>query len=289
MNQRLFVRLDEDAVQGPESNVPAATLRAYAVRTPLQPYVSNILSYRETFAPGQAVVERVIPDGAVRLIMSLDGWSSSNQSAGQSLQVVGPSATPALVRMRGRIDGLAVTLQPGAAEALLGVPAGEIAGAVVPLGMLWREHGGALLDRMIDLATNKARVDMLQAELVRRLHRGTSGVNRTATHALRLLIDAAGALSVREVASTVGLGERRLQQLFDTHIGLSPSAWRRLARMHGCLRALRRQPQADWAEVALEAGFYDQSHLANEFQALCGCTPTEFRRQTISGSSKTAP
>jgi AraC-like DNA-binding protein len=41
-------------------------------------------------------------------------------------------------------------------------------------------------------------------------------------------------------------------------------------------------------DVALEGGFYDQSHLVNEFRALCGVTPTEFMGRAIAGSSKTA-
>ncbi|MGQ2995972.1 MAG: helix-turn-helix transcriptional regulator, partial [Variovorax sp.] len=91
----------------------------------------------------------------------------------------------------------------------------------------------------------------------------------------------------REVAEAVGLGERRLQQLFHAQVGLSPRAWRRLARMHGCLRALRATPMPAWAEVAVDSGFYDQSHMVNEFRALCGVTPTEFLGRAIAGSSKT--
>jgi AraC-like DNA-binding protein len=71
-------------------------------------------------------------------------------------------------------------------------------------------------------------------------------------------------------------------------VGLSPRAWGRLARLHGCLRALRRQANPDWAEMAVDHGYYDQSHLANEFRALCGLTPTEFLGRAVSGSSKTA-
>ena len=107
-------------------------------------------------------------------------------------------------------------------------------------------------------------------------------------HAAGLIAASGGQQPLREVAAAVGVGERRLQQLFHAHVGLSPRAWGRLARLHACLRALRRQPAPAWAEVALESGFYDQSHLANEFRALCGVTPTEFMGHAISGSSKTS-
>jgi transcriptional regulator GlxA family with amidase domain len=93
---------------------------------------------------------------------------------------------------------------------------------------------------------------------------------------------------MREVAVAIGLSKRRLQQLFQTRIGLSPTAWRRLARLHACLRALRQKPDMAWADLAVATGFYDQSHLINEFRDLCGCTPAAFRRQAIAGSSKTA-
>jgi AraC-like DNA-binding protein len=39
----------------------------------------------------------------------------------------------------------------------------------------------------------------------------------------------------------------------------------------------------------VDGGFYDQSHLINEFQALCGLTPEQFLRRRVSGSSKTSP
>jgi AraC-like DNA-binding protein len=93
---------------------------------------------------------------------------------------------------------------------------------------------------------------------------------------------------VPALAAEVGLGERRLQQLFSAQFGLSPRRWSRLARLHRCLRDLRAQPQRSWAEVALDGGFFDQSHLTNEFRALCGCTPAEYRRLAVSESSKTA-
>lgn len=97
-----------------------------------------------------------------------------------------------------------------------------------------------------------------------------------------------GRRTVRDVAAEVGVGERRLQQLFHEHVGLSPRAWSRLARTHARLRSLRRVRSPAWAELALDHGFYDQAHLANEFRALCGMTPSECFRRTVSGSSKTA-
>jgi AraC-like DNA-binding protein len=283
VNPRLFVRLDEDPLQGPESSAPQGTLRAMPVCPALQPYVSHILVYRESFAKGQEVIERVVPDGAVRLILNL----GDSPAAGPTLLAVGPSAAPAMVRLRGHMDGVSITLRPGAASLLLGVPAGELAGTAAPLQDLWNRGAADLPGVLVEQTDDARRVDALQDALRRRLPHTPPPTHPLAVHALRLLSASQRRLKVRDVAAEMGLGERRLQQLFHAHMGLPPRTWSRLARMHDCLRALRRYPDKASADAAAEAGFYDQPHLVNEFRELCGCTPAEFRRLATSGSSKT--
>lgn len=287
MGERLFLRLDDDPLHGPESGVPAGTLRAVPVSAALQAHVSHILLYRETFAAGHEVHERVLPDGAVRLVFNLGDAPSAGDGAGLPVEAIGASAAPVVVRMRDKVEGVSVTLRPGAAAALLGLPAGEIAGQAVNLDELWQGGAAELLERMAAAPDDAARATLLQSALERRLRDGSGTVHAAAMHAARLIAESGGRRPLREVAAAVGVGERRLQQLFHAHVGLSPRAWARLARLHDCLRALRLQPTPAWADVAVESGFYDQSHLVNEFRALCGVTPTEFMGHAISGSSKT--
>ncbi|SCX60953.1 helix-turn-helix transcriptional regulator [Variovorax sp. EL159] len=290
MAERLFLRLDDDPLHGPESGVPAGTLRALPVGAALRAHVSHILLYRETFAEGHEMRERVLPDGAVRLIFNFGDAPSADDGEGHAVEAIGASTAPVVVRMRRRVEGLSVTLRPGAAAVLLGVPAGEIGGTAVHLDALWHGEGAELLERMAEASDDMARGVLLHAALQRRLLDGdvARGSAATAMHAARLITASGGRKSVRDVAAAVGVGERRLQQLFHAHVGLSPRAWSRLARLHACLRALRLQPSPAWADVAVDGGFYDQSHLVNEFRALCGVTPTEFMGHAVSGSSKTA-
>lgn len=238
---------------------------------------------------GREVLERVLPDGAVRLIFNLADAPAVGETGAPPVEVVGASAAPVVVRLRGRVEGISITLRPGAAAALLGLPAGELADSAVPLDELWGRDAAALRERLAEARDDAARIALLHGALRRRLLRGGGAVHAGAMHAARLIAASGGRRPLREVATAVGVGERRLQQIFHAHVGLSPRAWARLARLHGCLRALRRAQAPAWADVAVDNGFYDQSHLANEFRALCGLTPTEFLASAASGSSKTAP
>lgn len=283
MPERLFLRLDGDPVCPPETDVPAATLRELAVTPRLAGYVTLVAAYREVIPPSQELVERVLPDGAVRLIFHLGGSSTP-----WTASAAGAVAAPTLVRLEGPVDGLSVTLRHGAAAAVLGIPAGELAAAAVPLEELWGASGRTLAARMTERQDDAGRLALLEDALLGRLAVADERGRRQAIRAARLIAEADGRCALREVASAIGVGERRLQQLFFSEVGLSPRAFGRIARLHACLRALRRAARPRWAELATEAGFYDQAHLANEFRALCGLSPSLFLERIASASSKTA-
>jgi AraC-like DNA-binding protein len=283
MKERLFLRLADDATCGPETTVPAATLRVFPVAAPLRGHVSQILSYRETLPAGQTVAERVLPDGAVRLMFDFAG----SPSAGPSVRVAGASASPTVLQLSGHMESLSVALHPGAAAAVLGLPAGELEGRALPLQTLWGAEAAPLIAQMSETKGDTARIALLAAELQRRLTNGTSVHQQRARHAAHLVSGTQGRMSLRQAADAVNVGERRLQQLFFEHVGVSFRAWARLSRLHTCLRLIRQRPQPAWADVAVDAGFYDQAHLANEFRTLCGLSPTLFLQRGIAQSSKT--
>lgn len=292
MTERLFLRLDGDRSHGPETTVPADTLRAFPAGARLNAHVSQILLYRETFVDDAEVIERVLPDGAVRLVIHLgDGTLAGPATERQGSVALGAATAPVLLRWRrSRMHSVSVALRPGAASALLGVPAGELQGMAVPLDALWGGAFAELRESMAGQRDDKARVALLRAALEQRLARSTQPANPCAAQAAMLMAVSAGRLRSRDVAQAVGIGERRLQQIFRAEVGMSPKAWGRLARLQACLRALRDGPAApsfSWAGLAADGGFYDQAHLANEFRALCGLSPTDFLQHRIAHSSKT--
>ncbi len=290
MTERLFLRLDGDPSHGPETTVPADTLSAFQVGKQLGAHVSQILLYRETFVGDAEVAERVLPDGAVRLVIHLgDSTLSGLASERQGSVALGAATAPVLLRWRrSSMHSVSVALRPGAASALLGVPAGELQGRAVPLDALWGGAFAELRERMAGQRDDQARIALLRAALEQRLVRRTRPANPCAAQAAMLMAESAGRLRPRDVAQAFGMGERRLQQIFRAEVGMSPKAWSRLARLHACLRVLRGAPVAPpWAALAADGGFYDQAHLANEFRALCGLSPNEFLQRGASLSSKT--
>jgi len=64
--------------------------------------------------------------------------------------------------------------------------------------------------------------------------------------------------------------------LFREQVGLTPKLYCRVLRFQGVVNAASSQREVDWAEVALDGGYCDQSHMAHEFRAFSGLTPGEW-------------
>jgi AraC-like DNA-binding protein len=75
---------------------------------------------------------------------------------------------------------------------------------------------------------------------------------------------------VRDVAREMGRSERYLSQVFRESVGLTPKAWCRVQRFQRVVRQLHAGVDVPWAELAIDCGYYDQSHFANEFRAFSG-------------------
>lgn len=285
MPERLFIRLPEDPSCAPETTVPAHTLTAFAVPARLRSAVAHVMAYEERFAQGHETVERVLPDGASRLLIALHPGAAT-------VHVAGARADAVLLAMGGHVHGLSVTLSPGALPALFGVPAKELAGLTVPWEDIVPRAHRHLAEQLAASDDDAARVQHLLASL-QALQRPSDPSRHLVAYASRRLSDTRGGLSVRELAAELHIGERRVQQLFAANIGLAPGVWRRLQRLHGTLRLLRTARTARtaetprWAEMALDAGYYDQSHLINEFRSLCGLTPQQLLLRAVSDSSNT--
>jgi AraC-like DNA-binding protein len=211
-----------------------------------------------------------IPRPEVQLVARF-GPSARN---GLDVHVFGPTRTVRRKLIRSGQRSVTARFQLGAAEALLGVPASQVAGRIVDLGELW---GAAASERLCArLADARDTVDaavVLDAAIAERLL-ATQGMHARA--AVQLALAAADKLTranVSTVAAELGVSERHLRRSFLEAVGVSPKAFAKLARFHRALGAARREADAGWAGIAAAAGYYDQAHLISEFRAIAGVTP----------------
>ena len=71
-----------------------------------------------------------------------------------------------------------------------------------------------------------------------------------------------------------GWSRRYVTERFRRELGISPKAYARLQRFgHASALLMDQRAGRTLADVAMEAGYYDQSHLTRDFTTLAGMTP----------------
>jgi AraC-like DNA-binding protein len=179
-------------------------------------------------------------------------------------------------RHEGRSGGIHVDISPPAARRIFGIPLSELARGQVPLEDVLDEP--SLADRLNDAADWPARFRLLDEVLARRM-RSAPGKS-SVTWAWERLVEAHGDLPVRALADELGWSRKRLVARFRDEIGLPPKTAARLLRFEHARGLAERVKAPDWARIAVGTGYYDQSHLINEFRSFTGRTPETFFQDT---------
>jgi AraC-like DNA-binding protein len=176
-------------------------------------------------------------------------------------------------RHDGRSFGIHINLSPPAAYSLFGLPLYTLAHRQVPLEDVLGEP--FLAERLHEAGGWDARFLLLDGVIARRLadsRLASPGV----LWAWRRLVETNGAVRVGELTQELGWSRKRIVARFREEIGLPPKRAARLLRFERARDLAETAERPDWARVAVEAGYYDQSHLINEFRDVTGRTPATF-------------
>ncbi|MFI2485609.1 DUF6597 domain-containing transcriptional factor [Promicromonospora kroppenstedtii] len=211
--------------------------------------------------------QRIIPDGCVDLVR-LDG----------ELVIVGADTGPVVSRPSGAPQPSptsGIRLRPGAAGAVLGLPASEVRDQRVPLAEIWPDVGPALADAL-DAAGPAHRLDLLALAVLRRKAERDGLV---AAAARRLGVPGA---RISGVAQELGVSERHLHRRTVDAVGYGPKMLGRVARLRRliALSSGAAGPSSGipvpLAERATAAGYASQAHMSDEVRRLTGLTPVRF-------------
>lgn len=169
-----------------------------------------------------------------------------------------------------------VAFKPGGSAAFIKVPGYETRDGDTPLELIWgRGRTADLRDRLLERHDADAQLDVLEDALAAMLQ--PSGVHPAVVFALRAFDRAPRSTSIERVTEAIGLSAKRFIERFKTEVGVSPKRYCRIRRFQQAVARAHRGDLVDWAQVALECGYYDQAHFIHEFRSFSGLTPTGYR------------
>jgi AraC-like DNA-binding protein len=234
-----------------------------------------------------------------RVLSASDPKRATNYRSGW---VVGLQSRHRLTEAVGARDFIVIRFTPIGAHLVLKVPMGLLADRTIELEEIdgpWARMFESLVE-----ATRgwEARLDLIELLIAERLTQARPP-SFALNHCWQRILEAPNR-DLALLSSESGCSRRHLIAQFHAHFGMPPKTIARIRRFNlavGVVNRLGRnavqhppgKPYLDlewdsqrahkmdtpWAELALNCGYYDQSHFINEFRAFAGVTPVEFLRR----------
>jgi len=249
----------------------------------LAPFVESIWYFESagSFA-GAHARERILPQGTMQLLINLDqdelrsyhgdGYAQLHRIRGAGLCGVYARHFAIDVAEQRSIAG--VSFVPGGAFPFFAAPSNVVAEDHVELDALWGREGALVRERLLESRSPIDKLRTLEAALLGALARPLERDPAIAFALAAFDRDAA----VAAVTDRLGMTPRRFIHRFAEQVGLTPKRYARVRRFQRVLAAVEHKRAVDWAQLAVDCGYFDQAHLIHDFRAFSGMSPTAYHR-----------
>lgn len=205
-----------------------------------------------------------------------------------TLSFIGPHTEPSISVNPGPVQVFMAVLLPQAVQALVGIDLASLVNRIVPLDNVVDAQWMAMAHAVQHADNDGARVRLLEAFLEPRW--------RAVSHQAMPLADRqrywVEGLALRAATSGIGRSLRQMERRIKDWAGLPLRDLRRLARSEESFIETRATFLSDpsnstpnWADIAAEGGYADQSHLCRETRRVSGLSPNALKRAVADDES----
>lgn len=247
----------------------------------LQSVLNGIWTVRSN---GTQVQAKVLPDATPYLVFQRDGsrlFSSDNNGARwfQS-SLSGPRTKAFEIQLAPLSEIFIVQLNCTGGLPVLGIPMQEVTDVCEDLNCVV-DHSlqiDELSDRFLSATTHSSCIQLLESWLSERVGLATDSQVKNVVTEMK---EHGGVRGVSALASHVGLSRRHLGRLVRENVGLPPKLLEKIIRFDRAVQLARMRPLLTLPQIAISAGYADQSHMNRDFKQFAAITP--YHVQTDAG------
>jgi len=159
------------------------------------------------------------------------------------------------------------------AKAFFSEPLYELFEESISLDTFIKRHTIEIIEEQLAEAQNNIqRIAIIEQFLLSRL--GSHTPDKLISTAVEIIHSTKGAIKIKELADTLYISNDAFEKRFRKVVGTSPKQFSSIIRMETIVT--QKQQAENLAEIAFNAGYYDQSHFNKDFKLFTGQTPTAF-------------
>jgi AraC-like DNA-binding protein len=147
----------------------------------------------------------------------------------------------------------------------------------VPARFLLKESIDRLESNLSETVDFKGKVQLVEAFLMKQLtQKGDDFGQQRMKGSIELINANRGRVEVDALASCACWSRKQYERNFQEIVGTSPKQFMRTVRFQHVLQFKGQQPHTNLTELAYACGYFDQSHMINEFKDFSGRTPRQY-------------
>jgi AraC-like DNA-binding protein len=193
-----------------------------------------------------------------------------------SCTLIGSQITPFKLLVEESHKAVSIIFQPGGLSRFLNIPMSEI----FDNGYSAREVIGKEVDELLDKAHDTISLGELGSVVQSYFLRKLSQIKEPSPidFALQHLLTTHNT-NIDRIAEMARMSIRNFERKCKERLGIPAKMYARIARFHKAYKILESRSITSWADLAYDAGYYDQTHFIKDFKEFAKLTPTLLRKE----------
>ncbi len=172
---------------------------------------------------------------------------------------------------------IGVKLYPYALQTLFDIPAVDFSNQLPDLFSILKPDDRNIQERVFEAENNKQRVSIISEFLDARIK---EFAKPEIVFAVQKIIRSDGGLSIKDLANNCAVSQRQFERNFKGITGFTAKSFARIIRFNALLKKANYKKQS-LTEIALDFGYYDQSHFIQDFKDFSGLNPKAYFLQKL--------
>jgi AraC-like DNA-binding protein len=242
----------------------------YTPPTNLRSYLDCYWSYVADTEIFLSHKQLIIPDGCVDIIFDLNPQTTLKSF------VIGAMTKP-IVNNRTNLVG--VRFKPGMAYPFIKIPVQKLTDLLVDYFEFVGLEAYHLSIQLVDLNSTEHQIALLNSIFSKKLS-ALNAFEIQMSRALNLIQSTGGRISIKQISDEIGWSRQHFTRKCLSYTGLTPKFLTQVIRIKKVIKETKTERFCNWSQLSVDGGYYDQSHMINEFKKITGLTPIEFLSRT---------
>lgn len=257
--------------------------KTHSLKEPLQNYIESIFHFKD-FIPDHSI-ERVVPTGHLFIIFELDGFERNTfdndtlkpNNTFTKVWISGMHKNYISISAHQKSEMFVIQFKPYGAYPFFHFQIQDLNEKIVPAEDLFGDELLQLREQILSNETSEEKFLAAEKWLNDRFDENKTPPSELLTALEKIQTESVA--NYNTIIESYPKTQKHLIDQFKKYVGLTPKYYQRILRFNEILQQIHQNEKIDWAQIAYQCEYSDQSHFIKEFKHFSGFNPQKFIKE----------